>query len=164
MKIKPLVALALLPLLALGGLLPSSQALSTTQKNLVVLPASGIWLRVPVLPWPNWKPGHRGLDIAAPQDTEIFSPVTGQVTWVGRIGKNLGVTITANSRIKHTITGVDSALKIGKQVWAGQFIGWSVVNQHCENLDCIHWSVRQNGRYLDPRWLSQPIIYRLPKK
>lgn len=164
MKVRFSLFVALL-FCVLAGFFPlTSHALSTAQRELVVVPASGIWLRTPVLPWPNWKPGHRGLDIAAPIDTEIFSPVHGKVTWVGRIGKNFGITILAASNIKHTITGVESPLNIGKTVWPGQFIGWSSFSQHCENLDCIHWSVRQNGRYLDPRWLLQPIVYRLPKK
>lgn len=145
-------------------LLAPSAALSTGQKGSAVLPASGVWLRVPVIPWPNWKAGHRGLDIQAPIDTEVFAPTNGQVTWVGRIGKSFGITIDAGSLIKHTIMGIDSPLKVGKKVWRGQFVGWAISNQHCENLDCIHWSVRQNGRYIDPRWLLKPIVYRLPKK
>lgn len=138
-------------------------ALSVELNRTAVVPASGIWLRTPVIPWPNWQPGHRGLDIQAPADTEVFAPVKGQVSWVGRIGKNFGITINAGSFIKHTITGLDSPLNVGDQVWRGQFIGWSITSNHCGNLDCIHWSVRQNGRYIDPRWLLKPIIYRLPK-
>lgn len=126
------------------------------------LPASGTWLRLPVIPWPDWQPGHRGLDIQAPIDTEVFSPVKGSIVWAGRIGRNFGVTIAGPQMTKHTITGIDSNLEIGSAVRRGQFIGWSIASQHCENLDCIHWSVRQKGRYLDPRWLLKPIVYRLP--
>lgn len=135
---------------------------ANTQTFQTDLPASGTWLRLPVIPWPDWQPGHRGLDIQAPIDTEVFSPVNGEVIWTGRIGKNFGVTIAGPQMTKHTITGIDSKLEIGQKVWRGQFIGWSIASQHCENLDCIHWSVRQKGRYLDPRWLLKPIVYRLP--
>lgn len=147
--------------------LSSADAISSmpaSKRGLAVLPAAGVWLRLPVIPWPNWKPGHRGLDIQTPVDTEILSPAKGVVSWVGRIGKTIGITINAGSGIKHTITGVDSSLAIGQNVWQGEFIGWSITNQHCENLDCIHWSTRQNGRYIDPRWLLEPLIYRLPKR
>lgn len=129
---------------------------------IAVLPASGTWLRLPVIPWPDWQPGHRGLDIQAPVDTEVFSPIDGEIIWSGRIGRNFGVTIAGPLMTKHTITGIDSQLNIGQKVRRGQFIGWSITSQHCENLDCIHWSVRQKGRYLDPRWLLKPIVYRLP--
>ncbi len=91
-------------------------------------------------------------------------PTTGIVIWVGRIGKTVGLTIDAGSSIKHTLTGVESELVIGQKVKQGQFAGWAITNQHCENLDCIHWSVRQKGRYIDPRWLLKPIVYRLPKR
>ena len=154
--------ICILAVLVSAALAPSA-ALSVDQKGTAVLPASGVWLRLPVIPWPNWKAGHRGLDIQAPPDSELFAPTTGQITWNGRIGKSFGITIDAGSNIKHTVTGIDSELKVGQKVWRGQFIGWAIVNQHCENLDCIHWSVRQNGRYIDPRWLLKPIIYRLPK-
>lgn len=164
MKIAKLSALAIYLLLFSFFLPLDGHALSSRGKQQVVLPASGVWVRVPVIPWPNWKPGHRGLDIAAPIDTEVFAPATGKVIWVGRIGRNQGLTILTSSQVKHTLTGVESHLRTGKRVWAGQFIGWSITSQHCENLDCIHWSVRQNGRYLDPRWFLDPIIYRLPKK
>ncbi len=155
--------LAILVIIATQLLAPV-WALSVDQKRTAQVPASGVWLRTPVIPWPDWKPGHRGLDIQAPADTEVFAPVKGEVTWVGRIGKNFGITINAGSSIKHTITGVESPLEIGDAVFQGQFIGWSIISNHCENLDCIHWSVRQNGRYIDPRWLLKPIVYRLPKK
>ena len=157
------LALTLATALLLLWVSPGS-ALGTSQKATAVLPASGVWLRVPVIPWPNWMPGHRGLDIQAPADTEVFAPVTGEVLWIGRVGKTFGITIDAGSFIKHTITGIDSSLEIGQKVWRGQFIGWSIVNQHCENLDCIHWSVRQHGRYIDPRWLLKPVVYRLPTR
>ena len=158
MKIKIPLTAALISSLLLA---PSQGALSDSKK-LAVLPASGVWLRTPKIPWPDWQPGHRGLDIAAPADTEVFAPIDGNVVWVGRIGKNFGITIKASAQIKHTITGLESPLAIGDKVSRGQFIGWSIISQHCENLDCIHWSVKQNGRYLDPRWLLKPIVYRLP--
>lgn len=160
MTFRILLSLLLLPSL----LAPPSSATTTSPKAQAVLPASGVWLRLPVIPWPNWKPGHRGLDIQAPADSEVFVPATGIVIWVGRIGKTVGITIDAGSSIKHTLTGVESELVIGQKVKLGQFAGWAITNQHCENLDCIHWSVRQKGRYIDPRWLLKPIVYRLPKR
>ena len=160
MKIPVLLLSLIFPAL----LLPPSLAASTEPKAQAVLPASGVWLRMPVIPWPNWKPGHRGLDIQAPADTEVFAPANAVVSWVGRIGKSSGITFDAGSSIEHTITGVESPLAIGERVRQGQFIGWAITNQHCENLDCIHWSVRQRGRYIDPRWLLKSIVYRLPRR
>lgn len=124
-------------------------------------PVRGHWLRLPVIPDPNWLPGHRGLDIASEVGTLVRSPAAGTVFWVGEVNYVPAITIRSTGGLKHTLQPVQSNLKVGEAVSRGEVIGTVSTGSHCR-ISCVHWSVREGRSYLDPRWLLPPSIYRLP--
>lgn len=124
-------------------------------------PVRGAWLRLPVIPDPNWLPGHRGLDLAAAVGGPIRSPVSGLVVWVGEVNLVPGITIVDRLGLRHSLQPVTAAVEEGQEVLRGEVIGWLAAGQHCR-VSCLHWGVRQGRQYLDPRWLLPPTIRRLP--
>lgn len=125
-------------------------------------PVAGFIFRYPDIPWPNWSSGHRGVDLELRTETTVFAPASGTVTWAGEVGGESGITISTESGIRHTIMYLEPAVTEGASVERGQIIGEHAISDHCGFSNCIHWSVRDGERYLDPRWLVEQIIVLLP--
>ncbi len=147
---------------ALFGLFLStgpSCASSSAQPPKAQWPARGAILRLPAIPWPNWKPGHRGIDIEMPLGGDVSSPVNGRVVWVGVVAHEPSISLVADG-LKHTLVPVDSSLTKGDWVAAGEPVGALATSSHCGSRPCVHWSVRRGSDYLDPRWVAQPLLRR----
>lgn len=129
-----------------------------------VWPVRAQILRLPVIPSPNWKPGHRGLDVAAEVGTLVRSPVFGTVVWVGQINHLPIVTIQSRAGYRHTLLPVTTALAVGERVAQREVIGVVEESAHCIDRNCLHWGVKKNGRYFDPRWFLPALIFRLPPR
>lgn len=124
-------------------------------------PIGGAWVRLPVIPDPDWLPGHRGLDLAGYVGQLVRSPVSGNVFWVGEVNHVPAITIRSSGGLKHTLQPVRSNLAAGDPVSRGEPVGTISAGNHCR-VACLHWSVREGRQYLDPRWLLPPWVYRLP--
>lgn len=122
-------------------------------------PVRGVILRLPAIPWPNWKPGHRGIDIAADPSTPVLSPASGRVVWVGVVADLPSISVVA-AGLKYTMQPVTSSLLKGDWVDRGQVIGEVDISDHCGATSCLHWSVRRGSDYLDPRWFAEPLLRR----
>jgi murein DD-endopeptidase MepM/ murein hydrolase activator NlpD len=142
---------------------PSALAAASPTSS-AIWPVKGQLLRLPVIPFPNWKPGHRGLDISAESGTFVRSPVAGEVHWVGTINGIPGLSIRTSSDYRHTLSPVSSALNVGQQVFQGRLIGVVETSNHCGPMACLHWGVKKNGKYFDPRWFMSPLYVRLPPR
>lgn len=142
--IAPLLTAALLTAVALAG---------DPVRAAVLWPVPGGVVAEFDPPYPDWLPGHRGLDLAAPPGTEVRTPRTGIVAFVGRVG-GTPVVVIRHGPVRATYQPVDSPLAVGVTVTAGAVIG-TVVAQgaHCV-VDCLHWGARLHERYIDPRLLS----------
>jgi murein DD-endopeptidase MepM/ murein hydrolase activator NlpD len=126
-------------------------------------PAVGHVVRLPAIPYPNWKPGHRGIDLALTSGTSIMSPATGKVTWVGVVNGVPSITIVDRHGYKHSLLPVETTLQVDETVLQGEVIGKIVASNHCR-VSCVHWSMRRGRQYVDPRWFAPPMIYRLPPR
>lgn len=122
-------------------------------------PVRGAVLRLPSIPWPNWKPGHRGIDIAVSVGHEVHSPVDGRVVWVGQVARMPSISILANG-LRFTLQPVSTAARVGDWVQRGEQIATAAASNHCGKLNCLHWSVRRGPDYLDPRWIAEPLLRR----
>lgn len=129
---------------------------------IVSWPIAGYIHRVPVIPNPNWLPGHRGIDLVPWHSELVFAPVTGEVTWVGKVDFEAGITIQDDVGRKHSLMQMESDLRAGDFVERGEVIGVISPSAHCDGKPCVHWGVREGGRYIDPRWLTEPLIFELP--
>jgi murein DD-endopeptidase MepM/ murein hydrolase activator NlpD len=125
-------------------------------------PIAGYIHRVPVIPNPNWLPGHRGIDLVTWHSNLVFAPVSGEVTWVGKVDFETGITIQDEAGRKHTLMQVESERLEGDLVVRGELIGTVESSTHCGGKLCLHWGVREAGKYIDPRWLTEPLIFELP--
>ena len=153
---RPLAAV-LLALLPLFGPLGGADAASGT----AAWPMTGPWLRLPVIPEPNWLPGHRGIDIAGTVGQRVRSPVSGEVVWVGEVAGVPSLTVRDTSGRRHSLLPVDATVVVGDSVLKNETVGTLAPGNHCLS-DCLHWAVKLDGHYLDPRWLLPHILYRLP--
>lgn len=106
-------------------------------------------------PWPDWLPGHRGLDLQPGPDELVRTPGPGLVAWRGLVGGTPVLVIT-HGVARATYQPVTSSLSVGTRVSSGQVIGMMSSGGHCRQ-DCLHWGLKVGGRYLDPRSLLQRL-------
>lgn len=138
--------------------LPTAEA--TTGK--AIWPTAGFVYRFPDIPWPNWNSGHRGIDIAITGSDLVHSPTDAEIVWVGTIADESGISLLDNFGYRHTLMHLKSELEVGGTVVAGDVIGVAQISGHCGFEICIHWSVRQGEKYLDPRWFVRELLVLLP--
>lgn len=109
-------------------------------------------------PEQRWKPGHRGVDLAAPTGTAVVAPAEGTVSFVGSVAGRPTVSIEMGGGWRTTLEPVEASVAVGDAVRAGQAIGTVAAGGHCSGR-CVHWGLRaghgRDERYRDPRTLVQ---------
>ena len=95
--------------------------------------------------------GHRGIDV---QITEVKSPASGRVSFVGKVFTRELITIETNYG-KFSFEPVCSELVKNQEVKKGQLIGYRCESEnyqpHCDS--CVHVSFRDQTGYLNPLWV-----------
>ncbi|TDT32892.1 M23 family metallopeptidase [Naumannella halotolerans] len=117
----------------------------------------GVWpLEGPVVrdydaPDPDWLPGHRGVDLGTEPGAPVVAAAAGTVTHVGPIAGR-GVVVVDHGSVRTTYEPVDPTVTSGTVVAAGDRIG-TVTAGHpgCPVAACLHWGLREQERYRDPR-------------
>jgi hypothetical protein len=104
--------------------------------------------------------GHRGIDIAADVGTVIVAPDDGVVTFAGKVGGKLFLTIDHGGGVSSTCSWLTSVLvRKGDRVVRGQPVastGWGHTDLAMPQL---HFGVRLDGTYVDPlAYLAAPSI------
>ncbi|MEN9922851.1 MAG: hypothetical protein RIS09_365 [Actinomycetota bacterium] len=127
-----------------------------------IVPVIGPWIRLPVIPDPNWKPGHRGLDIASHSEAFVVAPRTGIVRFADYINGVGSVSISTYDWYRHIMTFIEPLVSKGDKVVTGQQIGWVSESGHCKRT-CLHWAVKHFGKYIDPRWLLPSMLVRIKR-
>lgn len=102
-------------------------------------------------PYPDWLPGHRGLDLAAPAGTPVRTPATGVLVWARSVG-GVPVVVVQHGAARATYQPMTTTLPTGATVAAGQRIGTVTTGGHCSD-SCLHWGLKLGDGYLDPRLL-----------
>ncbi len=98
--------------------------------------------------------GHRGIDLPVELGTEVISPASGKVFFVGQVGYRNTITIEFGSSMKATIEPVCSELSVGSFVAMGDPIGTVCEPEpyykwHCE-ITCLHFGTRTALGYFSP--------------
>ncbi len=108
--------------------------------------------------------GHRGIDIGAPQGTPIHAPAPGRVTFSGKVGGALFLTIDHGGGVASTYSWASTLLaKKGDVVAAGDVVALSGFGHPGGSVSCLHFGVKLNGGsvatmdYLGPTDLSGMI-------
>lgn len=97
-----------------------------------------------------WQPGHRGVDLAAPEDGQVRAAGAGIVTYAGRIA-GVGVIAVTHGDLRTTYQPVDPAVSAGQRVETGEPVGTlAAPGSHCAPETCLHWGLLRGDTYLDP--------------
>lgn len=105
-------------------------------------------------PAQRWSAGHRGVDLAVPEDDRrVYAPAPGKVVFSGTIVNRKVLVIAHPDGRRSTFEPMDEALPVGTTVAAGEVIG-TVAGaadgnseqpyQRCITV-CLYWGVRQGG-------------------
>ena len=105
-------------------------------------------------PAQRWSPGHRGVDLAVPEnDRHVYAPAPGKVVFSGTIVNRKVLVIAHPDGRRSTFEPMDEALPVGTTVAAGEGIGTVAVTaggtserpyRRCTTA-CLYWGVRQGG-------------------
>jgi len=95
--------------------------------------------------------GHRGIDIAASVGSTIVSPAPGVVTFAGRVGGHLFVTIDHGRGWESTYSWISERLvSKGDAVASGAVIARSGWGHPGSEIPHLHFGVKLDDRYVDP--------------
>jgi murein DD-endopeptidase MepM/ murein hydrolase activator NlpD len=95
--------------------------------------------------------GHRGIDIAVPYGTTIVAPDVATVTFAGKVGGELFVTLDHGGGIESTYSWVSAILVHKRDVVArGQPIAISGRGHPGATVPHLHLGVKRNDVYQDP--------------
>ena len=129
--------------------------------------AEKVWHSKPVVggvtreydaPAQNWLPGHRGVDLAAPDGVTVRASAGGIVHFAGMVAGTAVVSVMHADGIRTTYQPVRTTLKRGMPVNKGDPIG--VLARHSEHGG-LHWGARRGDVYLNPMSLLRPRQVRL---
>ena len=105
-------------------------------------------------PAQRWSAGHRGVDLAVPEnDRRVYAPAPGKVVFSGTVVNRKVLVIAHPDGRRSTFEPMDEALPVGTTVAAGEVIGTVAVTaggtserpyRRCITV-CLYWGVRQGG-------------------
>jgi len=102
--------------------------------------------------------GHRGIDIAVPFGTQILAPDAGTVSFAGRVGGELFVTLDHGGGLSSTYSWLSSAaVRTGDAVAREQPIGSTGTGHPGSVVPHLHLGVRLDGQYMDPLAYLAPL-------
>ncbi len=114
-----------------------------------------ILVRPYLQPSSDYSAGHRGVDYAVAIGQKLVAPADGVVSFAGRLVNRGVISIKHSGTLVSELEPACSSVAVGQSVMAGQVIGRVCAAepsyiQHCPKQTCLHFSVRQDGRYLSP--------------
>ena len=145
-----------LVLVMLASLGPSSVA-DASETPWLIPPVDGPIVRDYEEPLDRFGPGHRGIDIAAPDGAVVRAAGSGIVAFAGVAATMRAVTIDHGNGVETTYSDLaTTSLVAGQRVTEGTIVG-AVGRPHAGAPSGLHLGVRSNGRYVDPRLMLASI-------
>lgn len=105
-------------------------------------------------PAQRWSAGHRGVDLAVPEnDRHVYAPAPGKVVFSGTVVNRKVLVLAHPDGRRSTFEPMDETLPVGTTVTAGEVIG-TVAGAAGGNSErpyrrcstpCLYWGVRQGG-------------------
>jgi hypothetical protein len=144
---------------------PPNQAeisLSSFENISLESPVRDSWRVVNSFDQPNTRfaAGHRGVDLKAEFGETVISPVSGQVSFSGTVGKRRLISITVD-HLEIELEPVCSQLKVGEMTAVEDPIGVVCFDSsylwHCDDPPCLHLGVSGAYGYLNPIWFTKQI-------
>jgi murein DD-endopeptidase MepM/ murein hydrolase activator NlpD len=137
--------------IAVSACLGSVDAAPASASGTWIWPVSGPITRAFDPPGSPYGSGHRGIDIAVPFGTVIVAPNSGTVTFAGKVGGTLFLSIGHGGGIASTYSWV-SALVVhkGDAVTSGEPVARTGAGHPGDLIPSLHLGVKLNGAYVDP--------------
>lgn len=117
-------------------------------------------------PEPNWRPGHRGVDLAGAPGQPVYAAGPGAVVFAGVLAGRPLVSVRHAGGLRTSYEPVLALVRAGQQVDAGAPVGrLAPGHPGCPAPACLHWgamwgSARQ-AQYVDPLGLLADTPVRL---
>jgi murein DD-endopeptidase MepM/ murein hydrolase activator NlpD len=117
-------------------------------------------------PSPNWRRGHRGIDLAAAPDQPVHAAGPGVVVFAGQLAGRPVVSIAHPGGLRTTYEPVRTDVRVGHTVATGQVIGQLTAGHAgCPVAACLHWGAMwgpaARADYVDPLGLLTETEIRL---
>lgn len=95
--------------------------------------------------------GHRGIDVAAAAGTPILAPEAGTVSFAGKVGGELFITLDHGGGLQSTYSWISATLvHKGDVVARGSQIGLTGQGHPGSLVPHLHFGVKLDGAYVDP--------------
>lgn len=117
-------------------------------------------------PSPNWKPGHRGVDLAGTAGQPVYAAGPGTVVFAGKLAGRPVVSIAHPGGLHTSYEPVQAAVRVGQLVTSGQLLGeLAAGHPGCPVAACLHWGAMwgpaSQADYVDPLGLLTETPIRL---
>jgi murein DD-endopeptidase MepM/ murein hydrolase activator NlpD len=117
-------------------------------------------------PSPNWKPGHRGVDLAGAPGQPVFAAAGGTVVFAGELAGRPVVSIAHPGGLRTSYEPVVASVRAGRRVDAGTMLGeLQAGHAGCAAAACLHWGAMwgpaSRADYIDPLGLVENTPIRL---
>jgi murein DD-endopeptidase MepM/ murein hydrolase activator NlpD len=115
-------------------------------------------------PSPNWKPGHRGVDLSGAPGQLVYAAGNATVVFAGLLAGRPVVSLAHPGGLRTSYEPVRAAVRVGQRVSTETVIGELVAGHPgCAAAACLHWGAMwgpaARADYVDPLGLltSTPI-------
>jgi murein DD-endopeptidase MepM/ murein hydrolase activator NlpD len=117
-------------------------------------------------PSPDWKPGHRGVDLSGRPGQQVYAAGRATVVFAGELAGRPVVSLAHPGGLRTSYEPVRAAVRTGQQVTAQTVIGELVAGHSgCAATACLHWGAMwgpaSEAAYVDPLGLLRSTPVRL---
>ena len=117
-------------------------------------------------PSPNWRPGHRGVDLAGRPGQPVYAAGSATVVFAGLLAGRPVVSLAHPGGLRTSYEPVRAHVRVGQQVTAQTVIGELVAGHSgCRAAACLHWGAMwgpaSGADYVDPLGLLKSTAVRL---
>ncbi|OFJ55193.1 M23 family metallopeptidase [Mycolicibacterium grossiae] len=117
-------------------------------------------------PRPNWKPGHRGVDLAGEEGQAVLAAAPGTVVFAGELAGRPVISVAHPGGLRTSYEPVRTRVRAGSLVGAGSVLGELVAGHAgCPAPACLHWGAMWGAAsaadYVDPLGLLVDTEVRL---
>ena len=117
-------------------------------------------------PSPDWKAGHRGVDLSGSPGQRVYAAGSATVVFIGVLAGRPVVSLAHPGGLRTSYEPVRAAVVAGQQVTAQTVIGELVAGHDgCAGAACLHWGAMwgpaSGADYVDPLGLLKSTPVRL---
>ena len=117
-------------------------------------------------PKPDWRRGHRGVDLAGAPGQPVYAAGPGTVVFAGLLAGRAVVSVAHPGGLRTSYEPVEASVRPGQSVGAGSPLGRLLPGHPgCPVAACLHWGAMwgpaQRADYVDPLGLLAATPVRL---